>query len=111
MKKLFKSYSCEFNKNEKKIITAFCRQAVKQLASDSKNFADYKAYSSILDKITESSESVKFTKDEYNRLGFQLRENVKRAKQKMEKSGFFTRWIHKSLYIQYNNIVTSHFSD
>lgn len=111
MKKLFKTYTCEFDKNERKIITAFCRQAVKQLAGDSKNFADYKAYSSILDKISESPDSVKFTKDEYYRLSFQMKENVKRAKQRMEKSSFFTRWLHKSLYIQYNNIITNHFSD
>lgn len=111
MKKLFKNYSCEFSKNERKVITAFCKQAIKQLSGDSKNFADFKAYSSILDKINQSPDSVKFTKDEYYRLSVQLKENVKQAKRKIEKSGIFTKWLYKSLYNQYNSILVNHFSD
>ena len=32
MKKLFTNYNFEFEKNEKKLLTNFCKQAVKQLS-------------------------------------------------------------------------------
>ena len=31
MKKLFTNYNFEFNKNEKKLISSFCKQALKQM--------------------------------------------------------------------------------
>ena len=37
-KKLFKSYTYTFNKNEKKIIATFCKQALKQMSADDKFF-------------------------------------------------------------------------
>ena len=111
MKKLFKNYTYEFDKNEKRILINFCKQAIKQMQSDSRFFPDVRAYSSIIDKLTEQAENVKLTKDELTRLTLQLRENIKFLKQKMDKSWFLKKWLYKSLYQQYQNILTTHFSD
>jgi len=111
MKKLFKNYSLELGKNEKKILSQFCKQALKQTSGDPKYAADNKVYSSILTKIDEPSDKVKLTKEEYTRLSFMLKENSKFLKQQLEKAGFFKRWIYKSLYTQYRNILETHFSD
>ena len=68
MKKLFTNYNFEFNKNEKKLITSFCKQAMKQMGNDNQYFGETKAFNSILEKLNENSESVKLTKDEKIRL-------------------------------------------
>ena len=39
-KNLFKNYSYEFDKNEKKVLVTFCKQALKQLQGDSKFYAE-----------------------------------------------------------------------
>ncbi len=111
MKSLFKNYSLELNKNEKKIISQFLKQAVKQMQTDNRFFADTKAFNSVLEKLQTSDDKVKLTKDEYVRLSHQLRENSKHLKKQIEKAGFFKKWMYKSLYNQYSNILQNHFSD
>ena len=49
MKKLFTNYNFEFDKNERKLISSFCRQALKQL-DETKNFGEVKAFNSIINK-------------------------------------------------------------
>lgn len=109
--KKFKNYNFEFDKNEKKIISSFTKQAVKQMGTDNRFFADVKAFNSVLDKLNENSDVVKLTKDEYTRLGHQLRENVKFLQGKAEKGWFFKKWLYKSIYLQYKNLVATHFTD
>ncbi|MGE5400852.1 MAG: hypothetical protein ACM3S2_10640 [Ignavibacteriales bacterium] len=111
MKQLFKNYTYEFDKNEKRILINFCKQAIKQMETDNRFFADVKAYNSIITKLSEPSDNVKLTKDELTRLTMQLKENLKFLKNKMEKSWFFKKWLYKSLYVQYQNILSTHFSN
>ena len=63
MKSLFKNYNFTFDKNERKIITNFCKQIIKQLESNEGSNKDIKTFESIIDKIGASSDSVKLTKD------------------------------------------------
>lgn len=110
MKQLFKNYTFEFDKNEKRLLINFCKQASKQMEADNRFTVDVKAFSSIIDKLSAPTENVKLTKDEYTRLSLQLKENIKFLKKKSEKSWFLMRWLHKSLYTQYNNILSTHFN-
>lgn len=111
MKKLFANYNFEFDKNEKKLLTTFCKQTLKQIEGDSKFFAESRAFNSIVDKITNSSEVVKLTKDESTRLQHQLSENLKYMKKEFSKSGFIKKFLYKSMIKQYESIINKHFSN
>ena len=111
MKKLFTNYNFEFNKNEKKLLTTFSKQVLKQLSGEDKYFAEIKAFNSILEKLSSSTDSIKFTKDERTRLLNQLTENVKFMKKEMGKSWIPKRWLYKSMIKQYDNILEKHFKD
>ena len=76
MKKLFTNYNFDFDKNEKKLLSTFCKQTLKQVQGDNKFFAEERAFNSILAKLNGNEETVKFTKDERTRLKFQLERNV-----------------------------------
>jgi hypothetical protein len=109
MKKLFTNYNFEFNKNEKKLISSFCKQALKQMGNDNQYFAETKAFNSILEKLNGNSEIVKLTKDEKIRLTHNIKQNVDYLKKQMDKSWFLKKWLMKSLYNQYVNIYDNHF--
>lgn len=109
MKKLFTNYNFEFNKNEKKLISTFCKQALKQMGNDNQYFAETKAFNSILEKLNGDSEIVKLTKDEKIRLTHNIKQNVDYLKKQMDKSWFLKKWLMKSLYNQYVNIYDNHF--
>ncbi len=111
MKKLFQNYNFEFDKNEKKLLTNFCKQALKQVSGDSRFFAEEKVFNSIIDKLNQSEEIVKFTKDEKTRLTNQLKQNSDFMKKEMKKSWFIKKWLYKSLFNQYDNILEKHFKD
>jgi len=72
---------------------------------------DIISFNSILDKLSTDDEVVKLTKDEKTRLVLQLKENTKFLKKKMDGSWFLIRWFYKSVYNQYINLLTNHFSD
>ncbi|MGE5499008.1 MAG: hypothetical protein ACM3Q2_13085 [Syntrophothermus sp.] len=110
MKPLFKNYIFEFDKNEKKLLVNFCKQVTRQMEGDNRFTVDVKAFNSIIEKLNAPAENVKLTKDEYTRLTLQLKENIKFLKAKSEKSWFLMRWLHRSIYTQYNNILTTHFN-
>ena len=112
-KKLFTNYNFEFDKNEKKLLINFCKQALKQMSSDDKFFAEVKAFNSILDKLQSNSggEQIKFTKDERTRLSHQLKQNAEFMKKQIDKSGFIKKWLYRSLHKQYENILENHFKD
>jgi hypothetical protein len=109
MKKLFTNYNFEFNKNEKKLITSFCKQALKQIGSDDKYFGEVKAFNSILEKLNANEDSIKLTKDEKIRLTNNIKQNIDYLKKQMDKSWFLKKWLMKSLYNQYADIYESHF--
>ncbi len=109
MKKLFTNYNFEFDKNEKKLLSTFCKQTLKQVQGDSKFFAEERAFNSILDKLNGTDETVKFTKDERTRLKYQLEQNVKFIQKEMSKSWFIKKWLYKSMLKQYENILETHF--
>ncbi|MFH0733545.1 MAG: hypothetical protein V1773_03115 [bacterium] len=110
-KPLFKNYTYSFDKNETKLLINFCNQAVKQMQTDQRFVLDIKSFNSIVDKLQTDSSNVKLTKDEQKRLVGQLKENKKYIESQMAKSWFFKRWLLKTLLVQYNNIISSHFSD
>lgn len=109
MKKLFANYNFEFNKNEKKLLSSFCKQALKQMSSDDKFFAETKAFNSILEKLNANTDSVKLTKDEKIRLTNNIKQNIDYLKKQMDKSWFLKKWLMKSLYKQYSDIYENHF--
>lgn len=111
MKKLFANYNFEFDKNEKKLLTNFCKQALKQVTGDSRFFAEEKAFNSIIDKLNQSDDVVKLTKDEKIRLTHQLKQNSEFMKKEMKKSWFLKKWLYKSLFKQYDGILERHFKD
>ncbi|MDY0082419.1 MAG: hypothetical protein RBR74_04495 [Ignavibacteriaceae bacterium] len=111
MKKLFTNYNFEFDKNEKKLITNFSKQVIKQVSGDSKFFAEEKAFKSIIEKLNQNEDVVKFTKDEKTRLTHQLKQNSDFMKKEIKKSWFFKKWLYKSLYKQYDILLEKHFKD
>ncbi|MDA3861336.1 MAG: hypothetical protein PF445_08920 [Melioribacteraceae bacterium] len=111
MKKLFKNYTYDFDKNEAKILTSFCKQAIEQMSSNQDFYKDVKAFESIREKIANDPFEVKMTKDENTRLVHQLKENRKHIKATMEKSGFLKKWFYKSMFKQYDNLLETHFSN
>ncbi len=111
MKKLFTNYNFEFNKNEKKLLTTFCNQTLKQVQGDNKYYAEERAFSSIVNKLNNNSETIKLTKEERNKLLNQLQSNTKYLKQKTEKSWFLKKWLYKSMLTQYEDIINNHFKN
>jgi hypothetical protein len=109
MKKLFTNYNFEFSKNEKKLLSSFCKQALKQLGNNNENFADVKAFNSVLEKLNANTESVKLTKDEKIRLTNNIKQNIDYLNKQMNKSWFLKKWLMKSLHKQYVDIYENHF--
>ena len=110
-KKLFQNYKFEFDKNEAKIITSFCKQASNQMMSDDRFANDVRAFNSIMEKISNDPNDVKLSKDEKTRLVRQLRENVKYIEKEMSRTNFIKRWLMNSMHKQYTSLLTKHFSD
>ena len=110
-KKLFQNYNFQFDKNEAKILTSFCRQASNQMMNDDRFANDVRAFNSIIEKISNDPQEVKLSKDEKTRLVRQLRENVKYIEKELSRTNFIKRWLMKSMYKQYTTILSTHFSD
>lgn len=109
MKKLFTNYNFEFDKNEKRLLTTFLKQTLKQTEGDSKFFAENKSFSSVLEKLNAGTDQVKLTKDELRLLKFQLENNLKYLKKQTDKAWFIKKWLYKSMINQYENIIDTHF--
>ena len=109
MKKFFQNYNYDFTKNEKKLLSSFCKQSLKQMEGERQYFAETKAFNSILNKLETDNETIKFTKDEKTRLTFQLKQNVDYIKKQMNKSWFIKKWMMKSLHKQYSGILDTQF--
>ena len=109
MKKLFTNYNFDFDKNEKRLLSNFLKQTLKQIQGDNKFFAENKAFSSILEKVNGNEDPVKLTKDERTRLKFQLENNLKFIQKQMSKAWFIKKWIYKSMLLQYEKLLENHF--
>lgn len=109
-KKLFKNYNYSFDKNETKILTTFCKQALNQISSDDKFYREVKVFQSLLDKLQSGSDEIKLTKEESTKLTLHLRENVKNIETQIDKSWFVKKWLLRSMYKQYKSILEIHFS-
>src|SRR3972149_9912071 len=109
MKKLFTNYNFEFSKNEKKILTTFCKQTLKQVEGDNKFFAESKIFNSLVSKLSDGTDLIKLTKDERTKLKFQLEQNVKYLKGQLKKSWFIKKWMYKSMLTQYSDILENYF--
>lgn len=110
-KSLFKNYSYQFDKNEKKILLNFCKSVLKQMSSDERFYTDIKSFNSIIEKLSESSNEVKFTKDEKTKLVMRLKENAEHMQKQMKSAGFIKRWLYKSAYTQYDALIENHFKN
>jgi hypothetical protein len=110
-KPLFKNYSFQLDKNERKILTTFCKTMLKQMTADERFYADLKSFNSIIDKLNEGSDEIKLTKDEKTKLVFRLKENVDHMKKQASKGFFIRRWFYKSAYSQYDKLLQNHFID
>ena len=110
-KKLFKNYTFDFDSNEVKIITTFCKQAINQMATDDRFAKDISAFESISEKVNSNPTEVKLTKDEKVRLTRQMEENVKFISDKMKNAWFIKKWFYKSMLTQYQNLLNTHFRD
>lgn len=109
-KPLFKNYSYEFDKNERKMLLNFCKQALKQIESDPKLNAELRTFTSLAEKLNTAG-TIKLTKDEKTKLVLQLKENMKHLQTNMKKGFFIKRWLFKSMYTQYNGLYQKHFED
>jgi uncharacterized SAM-dependent methyltransferase len=107
-KKLFTNYNLELDKNERKLLSSFCKQALKQLEGNKEFFGETRAFNSILGKLNSEDEIIKLTKDEKTRLTHQLKENMNHLQKEMTSSWFIKKWMVKSLYNQYNNLYENH---
>jgi hypothetical protein len=111
MKKLFTNYNFEFTSNDKKLLTTFCKQTLKQVEGDNRFFAESKTFNSLLTKLSGSEEVIKLTKEERTKLKFQLEQNVKYLNDQIKKSWFIKKWMYRSMANQYENILENHFRD
>lgn len=108
-KKLFANYNFDFDKNERKLLNSFCKQALKQIGNENQYYSEIKAFNSVLDKLNAEQGTIKLTKDEKTRISHQLKQNIDFLYKEMKKSWFLKKWFMKSLLNQYNILYDNHF--
>lgn len=108
-KKLFQNYDFTFDKNDRKSLLTFCKQALKQMIGRDEFYNEIRIFNSIIDKLNSSTGEVKFTKDEKTRLVFNLKENVKNFQKELLKAKFIKKWLIKSALKNYNSILEKYF--
>lgn len=111
MKFNLRNYNFDFSKNERKILTTFVKQLLKQVTGNQKLFAEEKAFNSILDKLNSGEETVKLTKDEFTRLRYNMEFNLKFLREQSTKGWFWKKWLYKSMITQYSLIYDTHFKN
>jgi len=110
-KPLFKNYTYQFDKNEKKLLVNFCKSIIKQMSSDDRFYNDLRSFNSIIDKLNDTTDEIKLTKDEKTKLVFRLKENTDHLAKQLKNAWFIKRWLYKSVYTQYQSILQNHFND
>ena len=104
-KKLFQNYEYVFDKNDLKVLSSFSKQAAKQMAADDRLLREVRIFNSIIQKLDEHVDKVKFTKEEKTTLTFQLSENIKHLQNKVDNAWFLTKWFYNNMLNQYKNIL------
>lgn len=110
-KKLFKSYNYEFDSNEKKVLSTFCKQALSQTSGDEKMYREVRVFESLVNKLNSGEDQLKLTKEEATKLSLHLKENLKNMEKQLESSWFIKKWLLKSMVKQYRNILQNHFEN
>ncbi|PID62686.1 MAG: hypothetical protein CR986_00855 [Ignavibacteriae bacterium] len=77
------------------------------METDDRLTREVKTFQSIIDKLNESSDKVKLTKEEKTKLVFQLNENVKHLQKKTDNAWFLTKWFYKNMLNQYKSLLTT----
>lgn len=108
-KSLFKSYNLDLTSNEKKIMSTFSKQVLKQVTGNQQFYNEEKAFTSILDKLSKDEETIKLTKNEFNLFKNQLSQNVVHLEKEMAEAWFFKKWLYKSMVNQYRSLLENHF--
>lgn len=111
MKKGFRNYNFEFDKNEIRMLTTLSKQVLKQVEGKKDYYRIERAFAGILEKLNSGEDVVRLTKDEYTQIALHLRENIKFFAEKIKKSWFFMKWFYKPLMTQYQTIYDTHFKD
>ena len=111
MKKGFRNYNFEFDKNEIRMLTSLCKQVMKQVEGKREYYAIERAFSGTLEKLSSGEDVIRLTKDEYIQISLHLRENVKFFAEKIKTSWFFMKWFYKPLMKNYQTIYETHFKD
>ena len=111
MKKLFTNYNFEFTSNDKKLLTTFCKQTLKQVDGDNRFYTEAKVFNSLLTKLSGSEDVIKLTKEERTKLKYQLEQNVKYLNEQIRKSWFIKKWMYRSMASQYEGILENHFGN
>ncbi|HOJ17912.1 MAG: hypothetical protein GX452_10825 [Ignavibacteriales bacterium] len=111
MKKLFRNYNLDLDKNERKLLLTFAKQVIKQIQGNQQYFPVEKAFSTIADKLSSGDDQIKLTKDEYTKLKLQLTENNNQMKKQIKSSWFIKRWLYRSMTRQYSSLIDKHFQD
>lgn len=111
MAKPFKNYRFEFDKNEKKILTTFLNQMLKQYGGSPQAAMDEKLVRSSIDKLNSGEPSVTFTKNEYTILQKNLEYNVKFMEDRAKKAFVLIRWFYNIMAKQYRVMYNTHFKD
>lgn len=106
-KKLFQNYEFELDKNEKKVLSNFAKQALKQFEVNDKSIREARIFSSIIAKLNSSEEKVKFTKEEKTNLTYQLNNNLTHLKKKADNAWLITKWFYRNMVNQYQNILAT----
>jgi len=112
MKIALRNYTLDFDKTDKKVVLQFVKQAVKQTegSQDVNMVKQNRLLSTILEKVS-SSDSVKFTKDEYFALKNMIAGQHLHLKKQIAKAGFFKKFFLKQLEGQYSKLVSKYFQD
>lgn len=110
-KPLFKNYTYSFSKNESKLLSNFCKTLLKQMSTNEKFYQDVRSFTTINEKLLSKDLEIKFTKEEKTKLTFRLKENLENMKKEMKKGFFIRRWLYKSAYKQFSDILENHFKD
>ena len=110
-KPLFKNYSYQFDKNERKLLVNFCKSIIKQMSGDERFYNDLRTFNSIIEKLNDPSEEIKLTKDEKTKLVFRLKENADHLGKQLKNAWFIKRWLYKSVFVQYDSLLQNHFQN
>lgn len=111
MKKLFNDYSLSLSKGDRKILTTMVKQLLKQISGNTsfEHVKAEKAFQSVLTKLESGEETIKLTKDEFQKLRSNVEGNVKHLRIQSQKGWFLKKWMYRSMLTQYEILYENNF--